>query len=118
MRKDRTKLQINRKLRRRPLLDQIRPHGLVLEWLWALPDQKNAALRHGGLAALIDDFVEKFDLARARPIFAETSGDRMTPHMQPIAWPDRPLPANLVNAGLFENRRPHEERIAIHSQQQ
>jgi hypothetical protein len=29
MRKDRTKLQINRQLRRRPLLDQIRPHGLV-----------------------------------------------------------------------------------------
>jgi hypothetical protein len=28
MRKDRTKLQINRQLRRRPLLDQIRPHGL------------------------------------------------------------------------------------------
>jgi len=27
MRKDRTKLQINRQLRRRPLLDQIRPHG-------------------------------------------------------------------------------------------
>ena len=27
--KDRTKLQINRQLRRRPLLDQIRPHGLV-----------------------------------------------------------------------------------------
>jgi hypothetical protein len=26
MRKDRTKLQINRQLRRRPLLDQIRPH--------------------------------------------------------------------------------------------
>jgi hypothetical protein len=29
MRKDRTKLQINRQLRRRPLLDQIRPHGLM-----------------------------------------------------------------------------------------
>ena len=29
MRKDRTKLQINRQLRRRPLLDQIRPHSLV-----------------------------------------------------------------------------------------
>jgi hypothetical protein len=29
MRKDRTKLQINRQLRRRPLLDQIRPHGLA-----------------------------------------------------------------------------------------
>jgi hypothetical protein len=29
MRKDRTKLQINRQLRRRPLLDQIRPHGLT-----------------------------------------------------------------------------------------
>ena len=29
LRKDRTKLQINRQLRRRPLLDQIRPHGLV-----------------------------------------------------------------------------------------
>jgi hypothetical protein len=29
MRKDRTKLQINRQLRRRPLLDQIRPHGLI-----------------------------------------------------------------------------------------
>ena len=28
LRKDRTKLQINRQLRRRPLLDQIRPHGL------------------------------------------------------------------------------------------
>ena len=28
MRKDRTKLQINRQLRRRPLLDQIRPHDL------------------------------------------------------------------------------------------
>src|SRR5580692_10071785 len=31
MRKDRTKLQINRQLRRRPLLDQIRPHGLAEE---------------------------------------------------------------------------------------
>ncbi len=30
LRKDRTKLQINRQLRRRPLLDQIRPHGLLL----------------------------------------------------------------------------------------
>ena len=30
LRKDRTKLQINRQLRRRPLLDQIRPHGLVV----------------------------------------------------------------------------------------
>jgi hypothetical protein len=29
MRKDRTKLQINHQLRRRPMLDQIRPHGLV-----------------------------------------------------------------------------------------
>ena len=29
MRNDRTKLQINRQLRRRPLLDQIRPHGLM-----------------------------------------------------------------------------------------
>ena len=29
LRKDRTKLQINRQLRRRPLLDQIRPHGLA-----------------------------------------------------------------------------------------
>ena len=29
MRKDRTKLPINRQLRRRPLLDQIRPHSLV-----------------------------------------------------------------------------------------
>jgi len=29
MRKDRTKLQINRQLRSRSLLDQIRPHGLV-----------------------------------------------------------------------------------------
>jgi hypothetical protein len=28
MRKDSSELQINRKLRRRPLLDQIRPHGL------------------------------------------------------------------------------------------
>jgi hypothetical protein len=28
VRKDQTKLQINRKLRRRPLLDQIRPHRL------------------------------------------------------------------------------------------
>ena len=31
MRKDRTKLQINRQLRRRPLLDQIRPHGLMMK---------------------------------------------------------------------------------------
>jgi hypothetical protein len=31
MRKDQTKLQINRQLRRRPLLDQIRPHGLALQ---------------------------------------------------------------------------------------
>jgi hypothetical protein len=31
MRKDRTKLQINRQLRRRPLLDQIRPHGLAFD---------------------------------------------------------------------------------------
>jgi hypothetical protein len=29
MRKDRQELQINRQLRRRPMLDQIRPHGLV-----------------------------------------------------------------------------------------
>jgi hypothetical protein len=29
MRKDSPELQINRKLRRRPVLDQIRPHGLV-----------------------------------------------------------------------------------------
>jgi hypothetical protein len=28
MRKDRQELQINRQLRRRPMLDQIRPHGL------------------------------------------------------------------------------------------
>lgn len=28
MRKDRTKFPLNRKLRRRPMLDQIRPHGL------------------------------------------------------------------------------------------
>src|SRR6202034_268728 len=28
LRKDRTKLQINRQLRRRPMLDQIRPHDL------------------------------------------------------------------------------------------
>ena len=32
MRKDRTKLQINRQLRRRPLLDQIRPHGLIAHY--------------------------------------------------------------------------------------
>jgi hypothetical protein len=31
MRKDRTKLQVDRLFRRRPLLDQIRPHGLVAE---------------------------------------------------------------------------------------
>jgi hypothetical protein len=31
MRKDCSELQINRKLRRRPLLDQIRPHGLALQ---------------------------------------------------------------------------------------
>jgi hypothetical protein len=31
MRKDRQELQINRQLRRRPLLDQIRPHGLALQ---------------------------------------------------------------------------------------
>jgi hypothetical protein len=31
MRKDSSELQINRKLRRRPLLDQIRPHGLALQ---------------------------------------------------------------------------------------
>jgi hypothetical protein len=30
MRKDRQELQINRQLRRRPMLDQIRPHGLEL----------------------------------------------------------------------------------------
>jgi hypothetical protein len=34
MRKDRTKLQINRQLRRRPLLDQIRPHGLDAKINW------------------------------------------------------------------------------------
>jgi hypothetical protein len=28
VRKDRQELQINRQLRRRPMLDQIRPHGL------------------------------------------------------------------------------------------
>ena len=41
MRKDRTKLQINRQLRRRPLLDQIRPHGLVA---WLFPKEIQAAL--------------------------------------------------------------------------
>jgi hypothetical protein len=30
MRKDRQELQINRQLRRRPMLDQIRPHGLMM----------------------------------------------------------------------------------------
>jgi hypothetical protein len=29
MRKDSSEFQINRKLRRRPMLDQIRPHGLA-----------------------------------------------------------------------------------------
>jgi hypothetical protein len=32
MRKDRKELQINRQLRRRPLLDQIRPHGLAVDF--------------------------------------------------------------------------------------
>ena len=43
-RKDRTKLQINRQLRRRPLLDQIRPHGLTV---WTLStDCQNPARFH------------------------------------------------------------------------
>ena len=37
---------------------------LVREWLWTLLEQEHAALRHGGRAVLIDDFVEKLDLAR------------------------------------------------------
>ena len=38
--------------------------------------------------------------------------------MQLIARPDRPLPTDLFDAGLFEDRRAHEERVAIHAQQQ
>jgi hypothetical protein len=38
MRKDRQELQINRQLRRRPLLDQIRPHRLEIVLRLGLDD--------------------------------------------------------------------------------
>jgi hypothetical protein len=45
-------------------------------------------------------------------------GVRMAAHMQPITRSDRPLPLDLFDAGLFEDRRAHEEPLAIHPQQQ
>ena len=38
--------------------------------------------------------------------------------MQPIARPDRPLPSNLFETGLFKDRRAHKERLAVHPQKQ
>src|ERR1700744_5742792 len=34
--------------------------------------------------------------------------------MQAIAWPDRLPPPDLLDAALLEDRRPREERLAVH----
>ena len=59
---------------------------------------KQALLRHRDFTVLIDDFVEKLDLAW--PL-----GERVAAHMQPIARSYRPPPLNLFDSGLFDDRR-------------
>ena len=86
--------------------------------LWTLLEQEHTALNHGDRAVLIDDLVEKLDLARARPALAGAARERLAAHMQPIARPDWQLPADLFHAGLLEDGRAREERLAIHPEQQ
>jgi hypothetical protein len=56
VRKDQTKLQINRKLRRRPLLDQIRPHRLA--------DNTRSIIKH--YIDRLRDTIDKSNLSDAR----------------------------------------------------
>src|SRR3984957_18685203 len=91
---------------------------LIREWLWTLLEQEHAALNHGDRAVLIDDFVEKLDLARVRPALAGAARERLAAHMQPLARPDWQLPPDLFDAALLEDGRMHEKRLAIHPEQQ
>ena len=58
MRKDRTKLQINRQLRRRTMLDQIRPHGLTSPTYWFM-------MQIGMVLGFIASFPANWYLVRA-----------------------------------------------------
>src|ERR1700759_4626887 len=91
---------------------------LVRERLWTLLEQEHTALTHGDRAVLIDDLVEKLDLARARPTLSRAARESSAAHMQPIAWSDRQLPADLFHARLIEDGGPNDERLAIHFEQQ
>src|SRR3984957_3858112 len=91
---------------------------LIREWLWTLLEQEHAALNHGDRAVLIDDFVEKLDLARVRPALAGAARERLAAHMQPLARPDWQLPPDLFDAALLEDGRMHEKRLAIHPERE
>ena len=58
---------------------------LVRKWEWTLLEQERAALNHNNRAVLIDDFVEKLDLARVRPALAGGGTRRLAAHMQPVS---------------------------------
>ena len=89
---------------------------LIPEGLRPMLEQEPTALRHGDHAVLIDDFVEKLDLAVAqlRTLAGRLASVwRRTCSRSPGL--DRPLPSNLFDAAcLFEDRRAHHERLAIH----
>jgi hypothetical protein len=62
-----------------------------------------AALGHGDVTVLVDDLVEKLDFAGLA--VARARGERAAAHMQPVARPHWPLPADFFDVGLVNDRR-------------